>query len=264
MEKRTVAFTYMILHLAKLHVITNISPSKEYNNLKDVYLDFNNSNNFSRAKCELFPFLVTIGNGQKEPLLKVFFPFVLKSEGFIQNDISEKLYKGTFDKIFSFENFILKIDANLFQGFKLSDLTINRVIAILNENNVIQDNFLPDENIIEKSINMSIDSINSNKISNSNLMALDRPTLTYWSKNNDTYKEFVKYYDYNGVLKEAYQDEKFEIESNLLFSILINNFPFTPIPVDDNADKINRLKTFIERYKSVRQQSQNIYKEISQ
>lgn len=64
------AFDFTLLKLAKIYVQAN--KSKEYFSWQEIITDFNKQNNFDQAKLNLFPFLITIGNGHKEQLLEIF------------------------------------------------------------------------------------------------------------------------------------------------------------------------------------------------
>jgi len=217
MEKRIVAFTYMILQLAKKYAENSIGLNTD--SLSSIYdaekiKIFNSNNDFNKDKCMLFPFLITIGNGKKNELLDFFEDFHPLKDGFIHKEIRENINNIPF---FQFNENQLIINDEIVEKIGENRIDVEFVMNLLDykdhhPNDVIS--------YIDKSIE------NINKLIPAFMNKFHR-YLSEWSKNNDVYRDYHFFYDENGdffipeqdverkvldLIKDEIKNTKFELE----------------------------------------------------
>lgn len=228
-NNKKIAYTYMILHLAELYAM-NKNRLKKYKNLSQVFSDFNLENDFTQLKCELFPFLVTIGNGKKFELAELFGYFTIHNGiGFKTNE------KLEFEEdVLAFEGDKLKVIEN-----KIYDTieSVNDIFKMLEINEGFNKYRIPA--CID--INTSINNIHKFKIPN--FMNESLEDIKYWSKKNSTYEIYNQFFGIDGNVKEEYsQDAKYFMQE-LNISILTYNYNLQP------KDSIQITPEILEKFR---------------
>jgi hypothetical protein len=212
------AYKYMLLFLAEKYV-KDKNKTTTYTSLTEIYQEFNLNNDFSKIKTELFPFLVTIGNGKKMELLELFAPFTIyPTLGF------KSLLLTTFfdnNNLFSFTDRKLNIN--------LDD------IDVINLQKYISLNDYPFNGVLKQdcqNIFKSINNINTHKIIN--FASLPIELISFWNKKNDTYRYYQIYFETNGEIKLENQRDKKAILQEIDFNILTEIFDIQS-GVNDNV-----------------------------
>jgi hypothetical protein len=192
-ERVNTAYTYMLLFLAEKYVRAK-NPGKVFPNLEDLFKEFNTKNDFSVLKCELFPFLITIGNGKKNELFTLFGPFtIFKKIGFktirTLNYTPELLsYSNT--------NLLQVVDTSIFKSFKTLNVFHPAFLEGIYDTLKVQNK----EDI--QNICTSINNIDKYKIPR--FMVESLFDIQYWSKENNTYKIFSKFFSENGTIEVGF------------------------------------------------------------
>lgn len=232
MEKQIVAFTYMILQLAKQYAENVMSVNDKIIDLESYSLSyklnyFNSNNDFSKSKCSLFPFLVTIANGDKDQLATFFEGFTPVEEGFVQIELRNSLNNKEYNikNIFSFESKEIGEQLRISDQFinSYNSISIDNIISVLNLGALVKSSEIPYE-----CIDYSIIHINDVLPYFPNRKY---ELLAYLSKDNTVYRKLSFLFEDNGDIKQEFKDifKSVNIKDLLKSEILENNFPLTPL-----------------------------------
>lgn len=205
MENKILAIRYIIYKVAKEYTILNNSDTSY----------FENNNNFNLEKCLLLPFIITIANGKKGELLKVFdksfFPDVVNKRGVL----------------------IGKSEGNNFQIFNAKDLSLNfnqkgRLIFDFDKTE-----FQSIDTKTKDNIDYSINFIKEKRFED--FANFDFTTLSKISRENDAFE----------YLTERINTKEFEYKNNFElvdeFQKIIMEFPFYMSLIQEIEDDINKF-----------------------
>lgn len=189
-------FNYTVIALANRYVRNNLVVEREELTLCDILSRFNSSNDFSKDKLVLLPFLITIGNGKKQELLNFFTKdndtfFYPSYQGILHNKITDKIYTNNNDELlFKSDMVSSKIEIENFKNY----ITIESYRDSLD---------LDIKNILSY-IDRSIDFLHEFRIKN----FANRPfeQLSHLSKNNFAYKMYYSK-NINELTKEQIRDK---------------------------------------------------------
>lgn len=239
MQKKIIAFSYILIKMAEEYInniieINNKEKRDKYD-LKYKLQYFNYENDFSQVKCSLFPFLVTVANGDKKELNEFFENFLPLQNGFIQPDLLDFiLFKSVNEQdvipvilnIFTFQKDSLKIDSNFINNIDEKDIA--QSINIFLYKNDINNMQYVDINTIAR-IDNSINHLNKAVKYFPNRF---ESHISYLSKDNTPYRKFSFLFDSDtkGV-KSNYKDiSKDEIVNRIKTDYMDSNykFPLTP------------------------------------
>lgn len=197
------SFDYLTFHLA-LKYVDDLYPGNDYSDLDKLNL-FNRGNDFGLKKISLYPFMVTIGNGNRAYLLEHYQKkFIPLSFGIVQKDIFHSLKNN------DWPNCIIDYSSTSCQFLRINELVDeNEALHIIAACHNVD--FEQLENISEK-IKESIEFINRQKIKNFASCNLD--TLTYWSTSGLVFN----------VYKEFYEDDKVDTKEINLSSFITTLF----------------------------------------
>lgn len=242
MEKIIVAFSYILIKMAEEFVDNIIKINNKQNpenyTIKDKLHYFNYENDFSITKCNLFPFLITVANGDKKELNTFFNGFLPLKDGFVQSDlfclIKQQDKFEEFFKLFTFSDSNLKIDIDLIE---INDNCIS--IKYINKT------IFPNDNSHANVDNDTIQRIdNSMKhLSNAVKYFPNRYVsfLSYLSKDNTPYRKYSFLFDNDTMdIKTDYKHiiAKESIKSIITSDYIDSNykFPLTPTRVTSQID----------------------------
>lgn len=112
-------FDFIILKLAYLYV--NQNSSNKVNDINIIVSNFNTNNNFDKIKVNLYPYVITMGNGHKVQLLKAFDEnFYYTSFGIFHKEFFNIVSnQSTNNIIFSFnsDSIVLNLKPNIILHF---------------------------------------------------------------------------------------------------------------------------------------------------
>lgn len=169
-EEISLAFEYMVLELSKKFV------EIKYGNVSNWTKIFNDDNDFTKEKCELFPYLITISNGKKKELLSFFNNEFIPSskKGGVIHPIIESLLTADTFKFLNFKADKLELASNI-------ELDIKTFITrnIGNPSNLT---------IILNFIETSIIFLHEKRLRN--FATLDFETISLWSRNGSIFEAF--------------------------------------------------------------------------
>lgn len=191
-------YMYTLLYLAECY-IKDYHPKKEFENLTQVFQEFNQENDFSQHKCELFPFLFTIGSKDKIATLKIFAPFVICSDLEKGAGLKSLQLFFFFDRqtVISFEKKRIKSDQMIIDlnhefikkvGLRKSMKDISAPDDVLNDFKLVAEN---------------IDNVNAYKINN--VACLPIELVSFWNRKNGVFRHYSSYFDTQGFLKTDFQ-----------------------------------------------------------
>ncbi len=181
-----VAFEFLTLRMAHLYC------SSQDSNGVDKFQTFNSSNDFSKSKLDLLPFIISIGNGQKEKLLDFFDAFFEPTEdGIIHLAIHDYIFYSKLSEskeYFEFKGDQLVLNNQIKDLFNANDLgEIKRTLLspLSSEREKYQK-----VNDIMDSIDKSIKNIVSVKIPY--FSRISKFELSDWCRSNLVYDSFYK------------------------------------------------------------------------
>jgi hypothetical protein len=238
MEKRIIAFSYIVLKLAEQYAknVIQVNDKKNPNDfsIKDKLYYFNFSNDFSKLKCSLFPFLVTVANSDKKDLNNFFGGFLPLNDGFLQYNLYESINEESdniFEKLFRFSEDFTSLEIN---KSYIDTLNENR-LTIAGIKNALYQEEIDLNNIPVPCIDNSINHINTivEYFPNRNASF-----LAYLSKDNIPYRRYSFLFDSKGKIKQDYSHiVTVEQVSELIRSYIDGpyKFPLTPAETETIA-----------------------------
>lgn len=191
-------FMYMLLYLAERYVKDH-QPQKEFQNLNEIFNLFNENNDFAQQKCELFPFLFTIGSKDKIATLKIFAPFVICS------DLEKGAGLKSLQLFFFFERqTVISFEKKRTKSDKMVIDLNHDFIKKLGLCKTMKDISAPDEVLNDfKLVAENIDNVNAYKINN--IACLPIELVSFWNKRNGVFSYYWSYFDSQGFLKTDFQ-----------------------------------------------------------
>lgn len=202
------AYYYGKLKLEKKGKINANTHPKIYQAIEE----FNLNNNFTKEKCRYLPFLVAIGNGQKQTLLGAFEnSFDVDERGFYVDNLEiESFLNDVFDGENRGNRLMIKMDNDIH-----SHEYTNIISAYGDE----------EEDGIYEGIKTSIDNIHSNLFSDFALR--NEEDIIFWNKSSsvlyDLYinkkNNYFSHYDKN-ELNEQISDYKFTFDPSYIPDVL--------------------------------------------
>ncbi len=178
------SFDYLIYHLA-LRYIDDTNPNNSLSVVQKLGA-FNQNNDFGIKKVSLYPFIITIGNGNRVALLTHFNrEFVPLSFGIVQKQIHSDLQKSTWGtNVIQYDNY-----SCVFNTPHILHNRANAIQVIAQAHNINTDQL---DSIAQK-MEESVDFIIKKKIGNFASCPLE--TLTYWSTSGLVFNAYQKFYE---------------------------------------------------------------------
>ncbi len=210
-------FMYMLLYLVERYVKDH-HPQKEFENLNEIFNLFNESNDFSQQKCELFPFLFTVGSKDKIATLKIFAPFVICSDSEKGAGLKSLELFFFFDRqtVISFEKYTTKRDKMVID---LNHEFIKKVGFLKSMENVAA----PDE--ILDSFRLIIQNIKDVYVFKlKNVASLPIELISFWNRKNGVFRFHYSYFDTQGFLITDLQGKAKEVLDMINWNIAAEIF----------------------------------------
>ncbi len=197
-------YMYTLLYLAECYV-KDFHPKKEFENLTQVFQEFNQENDFSQHKCELFPFLFTVGSKDKIATLKIFAPFVICSDPEKGAGLKSLELFFFFDRqtVISFEKKRTKSDKMVID---LNHEFIKKVgFRKSMEDVLVSDEILDSFRLIIQNIK----DVYAFKLKN--VACLPIELISFWNRKNGVFRFHYSYFDTQGFLITDLQGKAKEV-----------------------------------------------------
>ena len=183
------SFNYLTYILA-FHFIERLYPEIKKESIQNQLQKFNENNDFGRQKLGYYPFILTIGNGNRIALMKYYnYRFSALSYGVVQRDIFAYLRKRptSIDPVF------IEFNTSYCMFLRTTFTDKNSIAESIAIEFKLSEEEMPEYIRMNLKLEESLQYINEKKIegiANANIRL-----LTYWTTEGFVHKMYRKFYD---------------------------------------------------------------------